>query len=375
MEAVLWFIKADLVKRPLRSILITVMAIIGVVVLLVMLSISNAGFELLQNYLKLFKPNMIVVLGPALPVSPLKVASIPHVKKVITLLITDAYLQCGKNYTYVMLIGFYNFTQLTHIVQVQVIKGNPSGLMVPPSLSQYYGHNCSLILPFLGQFNLTVTGVAKAPTLQSVLGKSKIAFAPYMKIPGATPNSLVILVDKPKNVDFVLKKINELTGGQAYIFSQKTVLRFQQLIKATSTVVSLFVGTLALSIVSIALAVTMMMDIRSRSWEIGLLKALGYTSRQLALVYLAETLTYAIVALIIGTVISTYLVNLAKHMFVVEFVRYGFNIQQIVASMSITPDQLALASFITVGMMVLSAALPMASVYRLEPVQALRTIE
>jgi len=149
MDAVIWFIKADMVKRPLRSVLITIMAIIGVVVFLVMLSISNAGFQILESYLKLFKPNMIVLMGPALPITPLKVASIPQVERVITLVITDAYVECDKNYTYVMVIGYYNFTQLAEIVQIRMIKGNTSGVVVPPTLARFYKRNCSLILPFL----------------------------------------------------------------------------------------------------------------------------------------------------------------------------------------------------------------------------------
>ncbi len=362
----------DLLRRPLRSLLIITMATIGVVVLTSMLLISNAGFQVLENYLKLFKPNMIVVMGPVLPLSPSQAASIPHVQKVITLLITDAYIKCGSNYTYVMLIGFPNFTSLEEIVSVKVVKGSPRGLMVPPPLEGYYGKRCSIILPFLGSYNVTVTGVAKAPVLQSVLGKSRIAFVPYKLLPGAVPNALVILVDNPKNVNFVLSKIDELTGGQAYVISQESILKFDQVIRATTSVVGLFVGTLTLLVAGIAIAVTMLMDIRGRAWEIGLLKALGYTSGQLAKLYVAETLTYAVVALVLGLIVSNYLAVAAQHAFAERFAKLG--LASVVGNLRLTPQLVLEAVAVTIGIMLLSAAIPAITVYRMEPVQALRTI-
>ncbi len=375
METVAWFIKSDLLKRPLRSVLIVAMGTIAVIVLAVMMSISNVGFQILESYVKLLNPNVVVVLGPSLPISPQEVSHIPHVKKVLPLVVTDAYLKCGKNYTYIMLIGFYNFTSITKVTKVQLVKGSPDGLMVPTSLSNLLGRNCSVIIPFLGPYNVTVTGIIKAPTLQSVLGKSKVAMISFLKLPGVEPNALVLIVDKTSNVGYVVKRINELTGGQAYVLSQRSLAKIEELIRMSSNLVSLFIGILALSIVSIALAVTMIMDVRGRAWEIGLLKALGYTSKQLAMVYLSETLAYALSSLALGLLLSIQIIDFAKRVFVEEFSKKGFDISGIIKSMNLTPEQIAFASVITVSMMLISAALPALSVYKLEPVEALRTIE
>jgi len=375
MESVLWFIKTDLVKRPLRSSLIVIMGAIAVLVLAVMLSLSNVGFAILEGYVNVLNPKVIVVMGPALPLSPLEASKIPHVTKVITLLLSDAYLQCDNNYTYVFAIGYYNFTELAKVASVELVKGTTGGFLVPESLSERLGENCSLVLPFLGSFNMTVTGVIKAPRLESVLGKSKLLMVPYTKLPGVTPNALVLIVDNPKNVALVTKELDKLTGGQAYILSQRSLARLEELIRLTSNVISFSIGILTLSIVSIALAVMMIMDIRSRTWEIGLLKAVGYTSRQLASIYVLETLVYAVSSLVIGLGLASKTIQYLRTYFMNEFISQGFEIGRVLGSMNLSLYQILIASVVTVTMMLLSAAIPILLVRRLDPVQALRTIE
>ncbi|ALU12125.1 hypothetical protein EYM_00610 [Ignicoccus islandicus DSM 13165] len=368
-QVVLW----DLFKRPLRNLLIVVMLSIATVSLMVTLTISQAAFQMLQSYLNVFSPNVVIVAGPVLPVSLSFASSLPGVKAIYPLVISDGYLQCNNSFSYVMLIGYSNISAIAESTSIKLIKGK-FGVDVSEGLSKFYGKKCELVTSFFGSYNLTIEGVVELRNLEEVMQRSNIVLAPMEVLEGAIPNALVIVAKSPKYVNIIEDEIVNATAGQAFIFSQRSLRKVGETVTSLASVTSTFLGFLSISIASIAIAVIAIIDVKDRRWEIGLLKALGFESKDLAFLYSLESLIYSTISLTIGIALSGAILNLAKHSFG-ELLRGLINSEIIVKSLTINESQVIRAILIVIGVNLISSTIPALISYSTDPVRALRQIE
>ncbi len=130
------------------------------------------------------------------------------------------------------------------------------------------------------------------------------------------------------------------------------------------------VGGLALLVATLGVANTMMMAIYERTREIGVLKALGATSREVRRMFTADAVLLGIIGGIVGVIFGTLLgrlVDWVGHLYLEAEGVVG------IGQMSIVPPWLAIGALIFAGFIgVLGGLYPAARAARLDPVVALR---
>ena len=130
------------------------------------------------------------------------------------------------------------------------------------------------------------------------------------------------------------------------------------------------VGGLALLVATLGVANTMMMAIYERTREIGVLKALGATNREVRLMFTADAVLIGIIGGFVGVIFGTLLGRLVDwlgHLYLESEGIIG------IGQMSIVPPWLAIGALIFAGFIgVLGGLYPAARAARLDPVVALK---
>ena len=130
------------------------------------------------------------------------------------------------------------------------------------------------------------------------------------------------------------------------------------------------VGGLALLVATLGVANTMMMAIYERTREIGVLKALGATSREVRRMFTADAVLLGIIGGFVGVIFGTLLgrlVDWVGHLYLESEGVIG------IGQMSIVPPWLAIGALVFAGFIgVLGGLYPAARAARLDPVVALK---
>jgi ABC-type lipoprotein export system ATPase subunit/ABC-type lipoprotein release transport system permease subunit len=130
------------------------------------------------------------------------------------------------------------------------------------------------------------------------------------------------------------------------------------------------VGGLALLVATLGVANTMMMAIYERTREIGVLKALGATNREVRRMFTADAVLLGIIGGIVGVILGTLLGRLVDwigHLYLESEGVIG------IGQMSIVPPWLAIGALIFAGLIgVLGGLYPAARAARLDPVEGNR---
>jgi len=130
------------------------------------------------------------------------------------------------------------------------------------------------------------------------------------------------------------------------------------------------VGGLALLVATLGVANTMMMAIYERTREIGVLKALGATNREVRRMFTADAVLLGVIGGIVGVILGTLLGRLVDwigHLYLESEGVIG------IGQMSIVPPWLAIGALIFAGFIgVLGGLYPAARAARLDPVVALK---
>jgi putative ABC transport system permease protein len=130
------------------------------------------------------------------------------------------------------------------------------------------------------------------------------------------------------------------------------------------------VGGLALLVATLGVANTMMMAIYERTREIGVLKALGATSREVRRMFTADAVLLGLIGGFVGIILGTLLGRLVDwigHLYLESEGVLG------IGRMSIVPPWLAIGALIFAGFIgVLGGLYPAARAARLDPVVALK---
>ena len=130
------------------------------------------------------------------------------------------------------------------------------------------------------------------------------------------------------------------------------------------------VGALALLVATLGVANTMMMAIYERTKEIGILKAVGATNREVRRMFTADAVLLGLIGGVVGVRLGTLLgrlVDWAGHQYLASEGVTG------IGQMSIVPPWLAIGALIFAGFIgVLGGIYPATRAARLDPVEALR---
>lgn len=224
---------------------------------------------------------------------------------------------------------------------------------------------------------LTVVGVLKKADMQT----DQMAFLPLdlaLDINGVSKRKLnyeqvTVKVDSPAATEDVEKQITEL-GYQT--FSAASIAKS---LKTTFLVIQGVLGALgaiAMLVASLGIANTMTMSIFERTREIGIMKALGASSRQIKRVFLGEAAIIGVIGGVGGLAFSMSGAALAN-LFVRGFIASQASVStgeppQIEAFFAITPGLAFFAIAFAAGVGLLAGVLPAVRAANLDPLTALR---
>ncbi len=130
------------------------------------------------------------------------------------------------------------------------------------------------------------------------------------------------------------------------------------------------VGALALLVATLGVANTMMMSIYERTREIGVLKALGATSKEVRRLFMADAVLLGLIGGFVGVIFGTLLgkfVNYVGHLYLESQGAYG------IGQLSVVPYWLAIGALIFAALIgVLGGLYPASRAAKLDPVIALK---
>lgn len=178
---------------------------------------------------------------------------------------------------------------------------------------------------------------------------------------------IFIVVRDADRVEDVVRMIRDMYGDYVEVVSIK------QIAKTVGNIIHILdVLLFSTSSVSFAVAVTgimatMFTSVMERTREIGIMKAVGFTSRQIMILMLSESLFMSVIGGIVGVAAGA----VGAYILTGRTLSFAENIA-FTAQPAITPDLVAEALFMAVAVGVFGGILPAFRASRLPPVEALR---
>ncbi len=350
--------KKNVLSRPIRSTLIVAMAVLGVVGGTVLVSLVSGIMKALSAYGEALNPRVVIVLGPA----SLKLPHVKHVLYHFSALITDAYLACKNKTEYVMIVGYTSINDLKKVTTIKLLKGKLGGALVTPEVKVL--GECYINFPFIGNIKVNITGIVDIPQLRGML-KLPLVLIP-LKYLNLKPNAIILIVDKASNVKYVVDILREKLPKGTYILSRVSLASFVSAIASVGNVLSGLVGSSTLLIVVITTTLIMIMDVRSRKWEIGILKALGFNNFEVGKIFLYESLIYAVIASIIALPLTSLTLRAVQNYVTQELSPFGLSVR-------LDKSVVWVVDLAMIVSLIMGSLIPAWLAFKLEPSEALRT--
>ncbi len=350
--------KKNVKTRPLRTALIVTMAALGVVGGSVLVALVSGTMKALSAYGEGLNPKVIIVLSPA----PLNLTKIKHVTNMFPALITDAYLACKNKTEYVMVVGYKSIKELEKVTTIKLVKGKLGGTLVSPEVKAF--GMCYVNFPFVGNIKVNITGIVELPQLKGLL-KLPLVLVP-LKVLNLKPNAVILIVDKAKNVRYVVHELKRLLPKGTYIISRISLASLVSAIASVGGVLSALVGASTLLIVVVTTTLIMIMEIRSRKWEIGILKAVGFNNFEVSKVFLYESLIYALTASLVAIPLASFTLKAVQGYVTVKLSPFGLNVK-------LDRGVIWVVDLAMVLSLIVGSLIPAWLAFKLEPSEALRT--
>ena len=214
-------------------------------------------------------------------------------------------------------------------------------------------------------FKAKVSGISSSQNSASYVNATTLTQA--MRDAGVKPaaTALAVKADSMNSSKTVVKEINRIKTNGQRVFTATSV---SSMISTIQTYIDLITNILAgiaaisLLVSALMIIVTMYMSVADRTKEIGILRALGESKRDIRRMFIAESLIIGIFSAVIATIVAflvevganALLANIAKY----NFIQIGFN-------------HVILVFIIAIIISLLAAWLPARHAAALNPIDAL----
>ncbi|KRM02617.1 ATP-binding cassette domain-containing protein [Limosilactobacillus gastricus] len=214
-------------------------------------------------------------------------------------------------------------------------------------------------------FKAKVSGISSSQNSASYVNATTLTQA--MRNAGVKPaaTALAVKADSMNSSKTVVKEINRIKTNGERVFTATSV---SSMISTIQTYIDLITNILAgiaaisLLVSALMIIVTMYMSVADRTKEIGILRALGESKRDIRRMFIAESLIIGIFSAVIATIVAflaevganALLANIAKY----DFIQIGFN-------------HVILVFIIAIIISLLAAWLPARHAAALNPIDAL----
>ncbi len=189
--------------------------------------------------------------------------------------------------------------------------------------------------------------------------------------------AIVLIAESPDAVEPVIGMLREVYGDRIEVISPLTIVRNVRAIISNFSIFMLIVASTSLVVAGVGIMNTMIMSVMERTREIGILRAIGFSQRDVATIFLAEAALIGaiggVIGILLGVSASLTMGDVFGRMFQVEEATTPIGQALQISYTPVISPELLLESFlfaILVG--IFSGLYPALKAARMDPVQALR---
>ena len=267
----------------------------------------------------------------------------------------------------------YDLTYLDSLEEIKVEEGDSTGLIINKSLSEKIKIGDIVKISFVDDYNvfvrtMKVTGILENTGI-SLIDNTYISMIKYSELnkiykdykKELKPNNISIKIDSRDNINYVKKELKKLKltpkTNEDYYNELKKYLDIASFILSVFSLSSLLVSTIMISII-------INITVLERVKEIGLLRSIGYSKKDVKNIFKSESLSLGICIWLFSTYISTILIKLVKYI-----VNDKFDIK----INSNNTKYYLISLFISLFVTYLSSLIPSKKAANLDPINALRS--
>ena len=188
---------------------------------------------------------------------------------------------------------------------------------------------------------------------------------------GKVATEIGIKIEHPERVDEVLNQVRNAVDPKEYgVISWKTIN--QNLLKALQfeKFVLIAILSLLLIIASFAVSVILNMIVREKIKDIGILKSIGYTNKNVRRIFTIEGLIIGVFGMILASCLSPLVLIALKALFKAYMKGGTYYLEEL--PLYISQKELLIIYGVTFVVVFLSTIFPAARAARLKPVEALK---
>ena len=267
-------------------------------------------------------------------------------------------------------------------LKLRIIKGNNNiselnsvliGEELSKELKLKVGDEISLVSAENKPLKLIVRGIFKTGFLDY---DSNLIIVPLQTMQilseqGQAATEIGIKVESPQKVEETLNQVNNTINSQEYgAISWKTIN--QNLLRAVQFGKFVLVAILSLLLViaSFAVSVILNMIVREKIKDIGILKSIGYTNKNIRRIFTIEGLIIGVFGMILASALSPLILIALKRLFKIYMKSGTYYLEEL--PLYISQKELLIIYGVTFVVVFLSTIFPAARASRLKPVEALK---
>ena len=375
-----------IVERKFQSIFSILGVAIAVTVFIVSMTISNGLNKNMINSLLTMSPHILIKnkkttffenFGETVE----NIKKIKGVKAVIPQMNSQSILK-NEGLAKGVLADGISPENVKNELNLRIVKGNNNiselnsvliGEQLANEIDLKVGKEISIVSAENKEIKLIVRGIFKTGFLDY---DSNLVIVPLetMQIlsdQGKVATEFGIKIEHPERVDEVLNQVRNAVDPKEYgVISWKTIN--QNLLKAVQfeKFVLIAILSLLLIIASFAVSVILNMIVREKIKDIGILKSIGYTNKNVRRIFTIEGLIIGVFGMILASCLSPLVLIALKALFKAYMKGGTYYLEEL--PLYISQKELLIIYGVTFVVVFLSTIFPAARAARLKPVEALK---
>ena len=375
-----------IVERKFQSIFSILGVAIAVTVFIVSMTISNGLNKNMINSLLTMSPHILIKnkkttffenFGETVE----NIKKIKGVKAVIPQMNSQSILK-NEGLAKGVLADGISPENVKNDLNLRIVKGNNNiselnsvliGEQLANEMDLKVGKEISIVSAENKEIKLIVRGIFKTGFLDY---DSNLVIVPLetMQIlsdQGKVATEIGIKIEHPERVDEVLNQVRNAVDPKEYgVISWKTIN--QNLLKAVQfeKFVLIAILSLLLIIASFAVSVILNMIVREKIKDIGILKSIGYTNKNVRRIFTIEGLIIGVFGMILASCLSPLVLIALRALFKAYMKGGTYYLEEL--PLYISQKELLIIYGVTFVVVFLSTIFPAARAARLKPVEALK---
>ena len=374
------------VERKFQSIFSVLGVAIAVTVFIVSLTVSNGLEKNMINSLLTMSPHILIKNKKKTFFQDYNqivdnIKKIQGVKAVIPQINSQSIIKF-EGFAKGVLADGISPENVKHGLNLKIIEGNDNiaelnsvliGEQLAYEMRLKVGQEISLVSSENKEIKLIVRGIFKTGFLDydSNLIVVPLETMQILAEQDKAATEIGIKVESPQKVETILNQVRNIVNQEEYsTISWKTIN--QNLLKAVQfeKFVLIAILSLLLVIASFAVSVILNMIVREKIKDIGILKSIGYTNKNIRRIFTIEGLIIGVFGMILASLLSPLVLVVLKALFK-EYMKGGtYYLEEL--PLYISQKELLIIYGVTFVVVFLSTIFPAARAARLKPVEALK---